>query len=227
MSSPLNAILGDNPLLGAAMNIATMAFPQAAIASQLTNMAVSALGGAITGAMDQMTKEQGMPNFLADIVKNAVASVLPQFMSPVAEHIGDAMQDKVGNHFDQFKIDIMKDFVDAFKEYKSEADKKGNGAGKGEGVGGAAGGGGKSWFVALMTALGELQNKQAEKLQELSGKVSDSLTGADASKEEKKAEFDAMQELKAEAKLQDVIANVVKSVGDAVGNSLATSGRAQ
>lgn len=221
MSSPLNAILGNNPLTSMAMNIASIAFPQVAIASQLANMAVSALGGALSGAMDTLTKEHGMPKFLGDLVKNCVQNVLPQFMNPALPDCADFLQDKVGDKFEKFRCDLMRDFVDTFMNYKKDGEKEANGGGE------AGKGGGKSWFVAMMQALGELQNKQAEKLEKLQGEVSESLTGADASKEDRQAEFDKMEEFKAEAKLQEVLASVAKTIGDAVGNALNAVARPQ
>ena len=223
MSSPLNKIMEvlDNPLMQVAMQASAFAFPPAAIASAVSNMAVSALGNAITGAMDQLSKQHGMPNFIADMVKNIVSSVLPQFMNPVAGEVMDFVQDKIGDKMETFKNDLLKDFMDTFMNFKKEAEEGKEGEGK------AGSKSGSSWFVAMMQALGELQNQQAEKLEKLQGEVSDSLTGSDPSKEEKQAEFDKMEEYKAEAKLQEVLASVAKTVGDAVGNALNAVARPQ
>lgn len=220
MSSALNSVLGPvGQLASKALDIASMVYPPLAIANSISNLALGALGGALNGAMDAL-KQQGMPGFLGDIVKDAIGSVLPGLMTGGLEEVTEMIQDKAGDKFEAFQNDFMKDFLDTFNQYKSDEDKKGGGVEGGKG-------GGKSWFVAMMEALGEMQNKQAEKLEKLQGEVSESLTGSDASKEDKKAEFNKMEEFKAEAKLQEALAGVAKTIGDAVGNALNAVARPQ
>lgn len=224
MSSALNNVLGPiGNLASKALDIASMVYPPLAIANGISNLALGALGGAMNGAMD-ILKQQGMPNFLGDIVKDALGSILPGLMTGGLEEVTEMIQDKAGDKFEAFQNDFMKDFVDTFNQYKSDEDKKGGGVEGGKG-------GGKSWFVAMMEALGEMQNKQAEKLEKLQGEVSDSLTGtgkdANVSKEENQAQFNKMEEYKAEAKLQEALAGVAKTIGDAVGNALNAVARPQ
>lgn len=222
MSGALNSVLGGagGGILGAVMNVASMAFPPLAIANGLGNMLTNAIGGALNGAIDSITKECGMPKFLGGMLKDIVASVLPKHMGECDPQCGKGLQDKVGDKFKDFQKELCSDITDAFKKYKGEADKAGEGKGAGKG-------GGKSWFVAIMQALGEVQNKQAAKLEKLSKEVSDSLGAGDDSAGSKQAQFDKMEEFKAEGKLQDVFANVTKSIGDSIGQALATAGRAQ
>lgn len=216
MFSSLN-LLQNNPLGNMAMNLAsTIAFPQTAIAGAVTNLFVGALGGGVNGAMDTLTKEHGMPKFLGDMVKNEAGNALPQFMNPVSQECCDAVKDKVGDKIDQYMNDFLRDLVDETVKNKEGEDKKAGGKG-----------GGKGWFVALMVAIGELQNKQAEKLDKLQGEVSESLTGSGASKSERQAEFDKMEEFKAEAKLQEALASLAKTIGDAIGNALNAVARPQ
>jgi len=227
MSSALNSVFGGGGIIGAALNVASMAFPPLAIANGLGNMMANVVGGAISGAMNQLTQQCGMPKFLGDLVKNVLSQILPQQQGPCDHHCADHLADTVGQKFTDFGKQLMQDIVDTAKKYFDDAKKEGK-----PGVGGA--GGGKSWFVALMTALGEVQNRQAEKVQKLAGEVSDSLgQSVDATKDpegaakNQAAQFDKMEEFKAEAKLQEVFANVTKSVGDAIGNSLSTVARPQ
>jgi hypothetical protein len=219
MSGALNQVFGGGGILGAAMNIASMCFPPLAMANALNNMLGGAIGNAINAGIDQLCKDLGMPKFIANMVKDAVGQALGQNQKPVDKECGDAVKDKCGNAFDKFEKELCSDFQDSFKKYKCECDKAGgNGGPKG---------GGKSWFVALMQALGEIQNKQSEKIEKLSKEVSDVLGAGDESSGSKQAQFDKMEEFKAEAKLQEVFANVTKSIGDAIGNAIATVGRAQ
>jgi hypothetical protein len=221
MSGALNSILGGNSgILGAALNIAGMFCPPLAIANGLSNMLTSAIGGAVKGAIDSLMKEMGLPKFIANIVKDAVGQMLGQQQKPCDHGVGQMLQDKVGKAFDDFQKNLTSELTDAFKKYKKDCDKA-------EGGNGTQGKGGKSWFVALMSALGEVQNKQADKLQKLQKEVSDSLGAGDDSAGSKQAQFDKMEEFKAEGKLQEVFANLTKSIGDALGNSIATVARAQ
>jgi hypothetical protein len=232
MSGALNSVLGPvgGFIANTALNVASVAFPPLAIANGLGNLMAGAVGGAINGAMDALTKECGMPKFIGGIVKDIVSNLLPQQMTTCPPMCGDFLADKVGGKFADFAKQLMGDIVDTVKKYMGENEKNCRGGG---GPGGAAGAG-KSWFVALMTALGEVQNKQAEKVQKLAGEVSESLgQSVDGQKDPQgaadlqKAQFDKMEEFKAEAKLQEIFANVTKAVGDAIGNSLATVARPQ
>jgi hypothetical protein len=226
MSGALNSVLGPvgGFIANTALNVAGAAFPPLAIANGLGNLMATAVGGAITGAVDALSKECGMPKFIAGMVKDIVSNLLPQHMTTCPPMCGSELADKVGGKFADFAKELMSDIVDTAKRYMGEAEKNGK----------PGAGGGKSWFVALMTALGEVQNKQAEKVTKLAGEVSDSLgQSVDATKDpegaakNQAAQFDKMEEFKAEAKLQEVFANVTKSVGDAIGNSLATVARPQ
>jgi hypothetical protein len=218
MSGALNQVFGGGGILGAALNIGSMFFPPLAIANGLGNLLGSAIGGAVNGAIDSLCKELGMPKFIGNMVKDIVSQVLQQNQQPCDKQCGDAVKDKCGGIFDKFEKELCSDLQDAFKKYKGECDKANGGNGKG---------GGKSWFVALMQALGEIQNQQAAKIEKLSKEVSDVLGAGDDSAGSKQAQFDKMEEFKAEAKLQEVFANVTKSIGDAIGNAIATVGRAQ
>lgn len=218
MSGALNQVFGGGGILGAALNIASIAFPPLSILNGIGNLMAGAVGGAVNGAVDQLCKESGMPKFIGNLVKDIVGQLLPNQMQQCDPQCGKAVADKCGQKFDDFSKQLQSDIVDAFKKYKGECDKEGGGASKS---------GGKSWFVALMQALGEVQNKQAAKVQKLSGEVSELLGAGDDSSGSKQAQFDKMEEFKAEAKLQEVLANVTKSIGDAIGNSIATVARAQ
>lgn len=221
MGSVVNSVFGGGGILGAALNIGSMFFPPLAIANGLGNMLTNVIGGAVSGAIDAFQQQCGLPKFIANIAKEAISQLLPGMQQPCDPHCEQHLQDKCGDKFQDFGKSMLQDILgsNAFQNYKSECEKNG-GAGK-------SSGGGKSWFVALMQALGEVQNKQAAKVQALSKEVSDLLGAGNDSKGSQQAQFDKMEEFKAEAKLQEVFANVTKSIGDAIGNSIATVARAQ
>jgi hypothetical protein len=216
MSGALNSVLGGGNILGAALNIGSMFFPPLAIANAASNLLNSVVGDAVKGAIDTISKECGMPKFIADIAKGCVDQVLPQQQQPCDRECSEHVRERTGGLFERFGKELMSDIVDAFKGHKAECDRAEGGKG-----------GGKSWFVALMTALGEMQNKQADKLQKLQKEVSDALGSGDDSAGSKQAQFDKMEEFKAEGKLMDVLSQTVKSIGDSLGQALATVARAQ
>jgi hypothetical protein len=224
MSGALNQVFGGGAggILGAALNIGSMFFPPLAIANAVGNMVAGGLGEGIKGALDQLTQGCGMPKFIGDMVKGLVDKVVQGHMQPSDPACSDHVREKCGSAVDKFSKDFMSDFMDSVKQHKADFD-RGQGCGKGEGKGGA----GKGWFVALMTALGELQNKQADKLQKLQKEVSESIGSGDESSGSKQSQFDKMEEFKAEGKLMDVLSQLVKSIGDSLSQSLATVARAQ
>jgi hypothetical protein len=218
MSGALKGVFGGGGIFGAVLNIAGMLFPPLQIMNALSNMLTQAIGGAVSGAIDYAMKELGMPKFLGNALKGAVQGALPGLMQENNPQAASAVRDRAGKAFDDFQKSYMSDMTDALKRYKSDAEKSGQAGGKASG---------KSWFVALMMALGEVQNKQAAKVQQLAKEVSEVLGSGDDSAGSRQAQFDKMEEFKAEAKLQEMFANISKSVGDSLGNSLTTVLRSQ
>ena len=204
--------------LGAVGDVMKVAFAPMDLLNSVGNMLAQGIGQAVTEATQLLTQVAGMPKFVADevgkIVKGVIDGLQQGGSNPACDH---QAQQKCGNSIQDFVKGMVNDIVDAFQNHKAECDKNG----------GAAKGGGKSWFVALMQALGEVQNKQAAKVEKLSKEVSDALGAGDDSSGSKQAQFDKMEEYKAEAKLQEVLANVTKSIGDSLGNSISTVARAQ
>jgi hypothetical protein len=226
--SILNSIFGGGGLLGGigsmALDVGKMAFPPLAIADGLNNLMGGAIGNAIKGAVDQLCKDAGMPKFIGDLVKGAVDQAVGQQHKHCGNDVTDMLGDAVGKLFDQFSKGAMKDLVNNFQDYKNQACEGKDGT---EGGKTGKGGGGKSWFVALMKALGELENQQADKLDKLSKEVSSVLGAGNSSGGSQAAQFDKMEEFKAEAKLQEALAGVAKTVGDAIGNAINSVARPQ
>jgi hypothetical protein len=219
MSGALNSVFGGGGIFSAIMNIASIAFPALQVFNTLGNLLTSAIGSAISTAVDTLAKEGGLPKFIANIIKQTIGQTLPGLMNPSDAQADSVIGGKTAGAFKSFEQQLAGDIVDSFKSYKSDAEKNAAAGGKG-----AAG---KSWFVALMMALGEVQNKQAAKVQELAGEVSKVLGNGDDSAGSRQAQFDKMEEFKAEAKLQEVFANITKAVGDSLGQALSTVSRTQ
>lgn len=229
MFGAIGGLLGGGGLISSVLDVGKMLMPGAGIAGSLiNNLMGGAIGDAVKGAVDQLCKDAGMPKFIGDIIKGAVDQAVGQHHQHCGAE-GGGLGDKLGKPFEDFAKGLMKDITDAFQQYKGDCRKNGAEGGGSNGPGGAEGGGkgGKSWFVALMKALGEVQNQQAAKLEKLSKEVSDVLGAGENSGGSQKAQFDKMEEFKAESKLQEVLANVTKSIGDAIGNSISTVARAQ
>jgi hypothetical protein len=210
---PIAALAG--PLLSGIASSAVSSLLPSLIGQGVQSLFQDMIKDAVKGAIDQIGKQCGMPKFIQNILKECVDKATGGCQKPGGDVL-DFVKDKVGGKLENFAKELLSDIVDAFKNHKAECDKK---------EGGKAGG--KSWFVALMTALGELQNKQAEKLQKLQAEVSDSLGSGDGSAGSQKAQFDKMEEFKAEGKLMDVLSQVVKSIGDSISQALSTVARAQ
>lgn len=228
MSGALNSVFGNGGIFGAVLNIASMFFPPLQILNGLSNMLVDALGSAIKGAVDNAMKEMGMPKFMRDLVNKVVDQVIPGQKKETSEGAQNAVKDKFQNAVDAWTKELTAELTDAMRKYKKETEEGGgkaqggNGAG---GAGGAGGGGGKSWYVALMMALGEVMNKQAEKLQKLQKEVSQALASGDESGGSKAAQFEKMEEFKAESQLMNVLTNMVQEIGKALGQALTTNAR--
>ena len=205
--------------LGGIMGIVGLMFPPAAIASAAASLIGSAIGGAVNGVVDHAMKNMGMPGFIGKAMKNAINDAVKQLTQGGDQQAKDAVGDKINDRIKKFKDEMMKDITDAFEKYKSDAKKDGKAGGKADG---------KSWFVAMAMALGEIQNKQAEKVKKLAEEVSKELGSDDAqSGKNQQAQFDKMEELKAESKLQEAITSMSKAVLDAIGNALNTVARGQ
>ena len=219
MAAAAGGLLGGGAL-GGILGIVGMVFPPAAIASAAANLVGSAIGGAVNGVIDFAMKSMGMPGFIGKAMKSLVDGALKQLTQGADQQVLGAVKDKVGDRIKKFQDELMKDITDAFQKYRSDAQKNGKASG------GKASG--KSWFVAMAMALGEIQNKQAEKVKKLAEEVSKELGSDDAkSGKNQQAQFDKMEELKAEAKLQEAITSMCKSCLDSIGNALNTAARSQ
>jgi hypothetical protein len=115
----------------------------AALGSELGGMLDGALkdeaaqttGNATHQAIDQLQREDGMPAFLADEIKNVVSDVVNGLKNPNANpDVGQAVQECCGEEFRGVQDELVKLIVDAVRDAL-----KGEGAGAAGGAGGAGG----------------------------------------------------------------------------------------
>lgn len=236
MSGALNSVLGGGGgILGAVMNIASIAFPPLGIATSVANMVMQGVGQAVNQAAQQLTQQAGMPKFLQEAIGGIVKDVLGQLTKPSEHGCDQAAQDNFGHDIEKMIQDLVKTITDKAKELMEEGqgdDCKGSkGGGKG-GKGGAQPSG--NWLVAMAKAMGEASGDHMKKMVQLSDKIN-SLTqksgeikpgSTDAEKQaatDEKAELAkqtaaAQSEMQAEGQmysmLQNAFSNVIKSIGE-------------
>lgn len=191
----LDSIFGGGNVLGALLNIASMAFPALQLASSLFNALGQAVGTAIKTALDQLSQEAGLPKFLADAVKGLVDQVLGGGAKETNPAADQAVQQQVGDQLKSFIEGLVKQIVDDAKQAKEEAD---GAAGSTSGKGG--------WLVALARAFGKIADAAAEKLKEL-GKNLNSENPSDMIEYQARA-----QEF---AQMMNTFTNAIKTIGEA------------
>ena len=223
MSSALNSVFGGSNILGAALNIASIAFPPLGLATSLGNMLTQAVGQAVNQAAQQLIKECGMPKFLGNMIGDLVKDVVKDLTQPSQPQCDQAAGQNFGNDIG----DIIKDLTKTiFENAKSLMDQdKGDGKGckgcKGgkEGAGAAKGGG--SWLEAIATAMGQAAGNKAGKMVELSQKLKE-LSSADGDEKAQAAAAKEMNVVNAQFQaasqefnmLQSAFSNSLKALGE-------------
>jgi hypothetical protein len=96
------------------------------------NQANDTIGGAVTGAAQQLAQNHGMPQFLADEISSAVQTVVGGMQQPTAPGVDEHVQNTVGEQFAGHQEELIKTIVTAVMEAL-----EGNpGAAANEGLGG-------------------------------------------------------------------------------------------
>jgi hypothetical protein len=171
MSGALNSVFGGGGL-GAALNVVSMVFPPAALASSAANLLTGGIGQAVSGAMQQLSQAFGMPKFVGEMVKNVADQVLGGMQKPsdpgCDAHVGGqpGIQD--------FMKNFIKDLCDKIIENtrKNLENDEGCGGGKGKGKDGKAVSAG-SWLEAIAKSMGQIAGDKAAKMVGLSQEMSD------------------------------------------------------
>ena len=171
MSGALNSVFGGSGL-GAVMNVVSMVFPPAALASSAINLLQGGIGQAIGGAMQQLTQTMGMPKFVGEMVKNLADQVLgglQQQSDPACDaHVGG--QPGIQDFMKNFIKDLCDKIVENTRKNLDHEDGCGKGKGK-DGKGGAVSAG--SWLEAIAKSMGEIAGDKAAKMVGLSQEMAD------------------------------------------------------
>jgi len=217
MSGALNSVFGGGGILGAALNVASIAFPPLGIATSLANMVTQGVGQAVNQAVQQLTQQCGMPKFLGsligDIVKNALKELCPQ----TQPQCDQAAKDNFGGDVRSIMDDLMKSIFEGAKNIMDNC--KGEKGGKG-GKGGAKASAG-SWLEAIALAMGEAAGNKAAKMVELSNKLKE-LSSAGGDEKAQQAAAKEMNAVNAQFQaasqefnmLQSAFSNAIKSIGE-------------
>jgi hypothetical protein len=235
--SDIGSIVSKAVEIAAPIALATV-FPPAAMLPGLSNLATSMLGNALGGAIGELGKQCGMPNFVMKEAMDLLGKVVSQLLKPVDPECMDHVANKAGGAIKDMVEEILSEFKDALQNYKSEEGKKGNGkggCGKGEGAGGAGGasGGGGIGFRELAAILADLEAKQAKNCANAAQKAADALGVAKSGQkgdEQKDADiaanqFKAMEDNKVEAQIFQAVASAVSEVMKNFGGALNTAAR--
>jgi hypothetical protein len=218
MSGALNSVFGGGGILGAALNMASIAFPPLGIATSLANMVTQGVGQAVNQAVQQLTQQSGMPKFLGgligDIVKEALKDLSPQ-SQPQCDQ---AAQDNFGGDVRSLMDDLTKSIFEGAQSIMDNC--KGEKGGKAAGKGGAKASAG-SWLEAIALAMGEAAGNKAAKMVELSNKLKElSSAGGDEKAQQQSAkEMNAVNaQFQAASQefnmLQSAFSNAIKSIGE-------------
>jgi hypothetical protein len=172
MSGALNSVFGGGGL-GAALNVVSMVFPPAALASSAVNLLTGGMGQAISGAMQQLTQAFGMPKFVGEMVKNLADQVLgglQQQSDPACDaHVGG--QPGIQDFMKNFIKDLCEKIVENTRK-NLDNEECGGAKGKGkDGKGGAVSAG--SWLEAIAKSMGQIAGDKAAKMVGLSQEMSD------------------------------------------------------
>lgn len=190
----LDSIFGGGNILGALLNIASMAFPALQLASSLFNALGQAVGSAINTALDQLTKEAGLPKFLADAVKSLAEQVLGGGAKETNPAADQAVQQELGDDLKSFVEGLVKQIVEDAKKAKEEADEK---------AGAASGKGG--WLVALAKAFGKIADAAAKELEKMGAKLNSKNPSEMIEYQARSQEF---------AQMMNTFTNAIKTIGE-------------
>jgi len=221
------SLIGD--IVGAVGNVAFQSAidavcPEAEMLPALSNLATSALGGALGQTIGELGQQCGMPNFVINGAKSAVSQVVSQLQQAVDPSSLDQVAQQAGPAVTDLVSSIIGDFKDTFQNYLNESNADGKGGGKGGSAGGA-GGGGAIGFRELAAILAELEQKQAKNVQNAVQKASDAL-GVDSSQQgAEQQQFQAMEESKAEAQIFQALSSAISEVMKNFGGALNTAAR--
>jgi len=206
LSSAASAVA--NVASSAVSTLAPLAFPQLTIAASVANLITQGVGQAVNQAANTLCKEFGMPKFLADVLGKIVKEVVGNLTQKSDSDCDKACGHHLGDDIRRTMDDFSKSIVDGVRNLLFNPDEEC--AGKGGGKKGAG-----SWLVAIAKAMGEAAGAHAEKLVDLSNKISDlSGQGGDAAKQATALQAEFQAESQMFSMLQSAFSNAIKSIGE-------------
>jgi hypothetical protein len=208
-----------------ATTAASIAFPEAAIASSLTNVLAQGFGGAIGSAVQGLMQGGGMPSFIGNGIMDVVKGVVDQLTQHGNQGCDDQVKSQCGNGLQDFFHDFANKLQQCALQNMNEGCEGGKG-GKGGKAGGSTDGG--SWYEALAKALGQALDAQTDKIKDLSSKVgalNDQAQGIDSSdtkatKQNDSDKASTMTDLQAASQklsfMMSAASDVLKTIGQAI-----------
>jgi hypothetical protein len=216
MGSAVNSLMGgggSGGIFGALGGIIGGIFggPIGAMIGQAVgNMLQEAVGEGLSRAVDTLQKEDGMPKFLADQVKDSIPGVLDSIRNGgVDSDVQQGVNDKTAGWKDAFAQDFANEVVNTVRRERSEE-------------GGEGGSGGGGWLQAIAKAMGKTLGEKAAKMVELSDKMSELQGGGGDDKENAKEFNMTMTQFQATSQeyslLNNAFTTAIKALGEALSN---------
>ena len=196
--SLISGIFGGGNILGTLLNVASMVFPAAQLASSLLGAFSSMMQGVIKGAVDQLVKDAGMPKFLADAVKKLADQIFGGNKGGGAG-ADQAVQQQMGDTIKKIGEGLMKSFVESVKESM-------NGGSADDSKDTKNSGGKGGWLVALAKAFGKIADKAAKELDQ---------AGKSLNKENPSEMIEYQAKTQEFAQMMNTFINAIKTIGEA------------
>jgi len=189
--------IGGANLLSTALNLASLAFPQAQLASALVNTLGQSFSSGIQSGIEQAMKQSGFPAFLADAVKSALTQSFgnQQPSADMAQTVADLLGPGAAQAFAQQAANGFMQGMAAQAEQTSES----GGSGK------------KGWLRALAEVLGNIANKSAAELEKMGQGIAASDPKALTDYQAATQEFSLMM---------NTFTNAIKTIGEGNANAV-------
>ena len=196
--SLISGLLGGGGILGTLLNVASMIFPAAQLASSLLGAFSGMMQNVIKGAMDQLVKEMGLPKFLGDAIKKLADQIFGGKKGG-GEGADQSIQQQMGDTIKKIGDGLMKGFIENVKDSM-------NGGSADESKEGKNTGGKGGWLVALAKAFGKLADAAAKELK---------TQGQNLSKENPSDMIEYQAKTQEFSQMMNTFINAIKTIGEA------------
>jgi uncharacterized protein YukE len=191
--SLISGLLGGGNILGTLLNVASMVFPAAQLASSLLGAFSGMMQNVIKGGIDQLVKEAGLPKFLGDAIKKLADQVFGGGQSGGAG-ADQAVQQQFGDAMKKLNDGLIKSFVESVKESVGE-----------EGQNAKSSGSKGGWLVALAKAFGKIADKAAKELD---------AAGKSLNKENPSEMIEYQAKTQEFSQMMNTFINAIKTIGE-------------